>query len=158
MEISSNYYAYGNKTTSFFVYGAYKVGSQSWMQRKEDETAADIVTYDYAKEIAPYLSITDTTDPHYVQVHEPSYTITGLPSGITATNIMVTPVGLCGLTYVSQIIDGIKLTGQAAAGTYPVTIVLQTYTLNNPGAGGNWIRASAGNSVRIELTIDLVVR
>ena len=158
LTFSSNYYAYENQTKSFIVASAYNVNNAGWMQRKEDETAADIVTYDYAKEIAPYLTVgNELYDPSKVQIHEPSYTITGLPEGITASNVMITPVGLCGLTYVSQIVDGIKLTGTAAAGTYDIVVKLQTYTLSNPGSGGMWIRAGAGTSVTVQLTIHLVI-
>ncbi|MBP5343265.1 hypothetical protein J6Y73_05005, partial [bacterium] len=158
MVFSSNYYGYGSKNTSFFVFGAYNVNNQGWMQRKEDETAADIVTYDYAKEIAPYLDPdNEMYNPSAVQIHEPSYTVTGLPEGISVENVMVTPVGLCGLTYVSQVIDGVKLTGSATPGEYNVTVRLQTYTLGNPGNGGNWIRAGAGTSRTATITFKLVV-
>ena len=158
LTFSSDYYHYGNVTKSFNVRAAYNVNNSGWMQRKEDETAADIVTYDYAKEIAPYLTEGNALyDPSKVQIHEPSYTITGLPEGITASEVKITPVGLCGLTYVTQIVDGIKLSGTAAAGTYPIVLTLQTYTLGSTGNGGNWIRAGAGTSVRIVLNINLVI-
>ncbi|MBQ4381414.1 MAG: glycoside hydrolase family 3 C-terminal domain-containing protein, partial [Oscillospiraceae bacterium] len=148
--VSSDYYAYMNKHSdqTFLVMSAYNAGS-GWMQRHEDESAADIVTLDYDA----------IKDLETFQAHEPKYEIVGdLPAGLTVTPIMDRPLGYCGLQYSSDINIGLKLTGNLAAGTYTFTVKLTTYTVNKTGTGGNWIRATAGTQVVVEQPVTIVVK
>lgn len=147
--IASDYYAYldTQSDASFLCMSAYNDGS-GWMQRDEDASAADIVTLNYD----------EIKDLDTFQAHEPKYEIVGeLPAGLTAEAIVTRPTGYCGLPYSSDINVGLKLTGELAAGTYEFTVKLTTYTVNKTGSGGNWIRASAGTEVVVELPITLVV-
>ena len=149
IEIGSDYYAFMdmNSDNSFIVMPAYNAGS-GWMQRKEDETAADIITLNYD----------EIKDLDTFQAHEPKYEIVGeLPAGLTAEPIMTRPTGYNGLIYSSDINVGLKLTGELAAGTYEFTVKLTTYTVNRTGSGGNWIRATAGTEVVVEQPITLIV-
>ena len=146
--IASDYYAFMNKNsnTSFLVMTAYNDGS-GWMQRKEDESAADIITLDYEA-----IKDLDT-----FQAHEPKYEIVGeLPEGLTAEPILDRPLGYCGMPYSSDINVGLKLTGELPAGTYSFTVKLTTYTVNKP-SGGNWIRSTSGTEVVVEQPVTLVV-
>jgi hypothetical protein len=149
LEISSDYYAYMDKNSdaSFIVMAAYNDGS-GWKQRREDETAADIVTVDYD----------EIKDGENFQANEPKYEVIGAPEGLIVELINEKPIGYSGLTYTSDINTGLKISGteNLAKGTYTFTIRLTTYIQTKP-TGGSWIRAGAGTKVVVEQTITIVV-
>ena len=148
LTIDSDYYAFMNKNsnTNFICITAYNDGS-GWKQRREDESASDIITLDYD-------AIKDLPD---FQAHEPKYEVIGdLPAGLTATPILDRPYGYCGLPYSSDINVGLKLSGTLAKGTYEITVKLTTYTVNKP-SGGNWIRSTGGTEVTVQQSFTIVV-